>query len=331
MAKNFKSNKAYKSWLAYGHASGKFAETPGHQSVSIKGKRKKVKHEHGGPHDPLYTKLPEVEINSGPTYVSSLNDPRYQKYLQHKALYDELNTNRLTGIAKSNKLSLASIKRSIKNIEDLKETQTLDEDQLNTLKNLRQEAKEIESGNFDGTFRNLSYGQDAGYSFDVRGKAKEYLDRINELGLESNWLARGSDSEYYLPTIAAPTQEYVYDETEAAALRAEEAFAKKQALEQQLQQEQKLNVSYPEGSQLIQEDFDPAFGTYGNYMLTPTGKHIPVGKTKEDYEAWKQSQNPKNSGVEERRLTPMTFQYGGPYGNPQGIIKQNPRKVTASY
>ena len=43
MAKNFKSNKAYKSWLAYGHASGEFAKTPGNQKVSIKGKHKKVK------------------------------------------------------------------------------------------------------------------------------------------------------------------------------------------------------------------------------------------------------------------------------------------------
>ena len=51
MAKNFKSNKAYKSWLAYGHASGEFAKTPGNQKVSIKGNPKKVKHKHGGPHD----------------------------------------------------------------------------------------------------------------------------------------------------------------------------------------------------------------------------------------------------------------------------------------
>lgn len=52
MAKNFKSNKAYKSWLAYGHASGEFAKTPGNQKVSIKGKPKKVKHAHGGPKYP---------------------------------------------------------------------------------------------------------------------------------------------------------------------------------------------------------------------------------------------------------------------------------------
>ena len=52
MAKNFKSNKAYKSWLAYGHASGKFAKTPGNQKVSIKGNPKKVKHAHGGPKYP---------------------------------------------------------------------------------------------------------------------------------------------------------------------------------------------------------------------------------------------------------------------------------------
>lgn len=45
---NFKSAAAYKKWLAYGHASGEFAKTPGHQSVSIKGKKKKVKHQTGG-------------------------------------------------------------------------------------------------------------------------------------------------------------------------------------------------------------------------------------------------------------------------------------------
>lgn len=45
---NFKSNAAYKKWLAYGHASGKFAKTPGNQPVSIKGQSHKVKHEMGG-------------------------------------------------------------------------------------------------------------------------------------------------------------------------------------------------------------------------------------------------------------------------------------------
>jgi len=45
---DFKSNKAYKAWLAYGHASGEFAKTPGHQSVSIGGKPKAVKHANGG-------------------------------------------------------------------------------------------------------------------------------------------------------------------------------------------------------------------------------------------------------------------------------------------
>lgn len=42
--KNFKSKEAYKKWLAYGHASGEFAKTPGHQKVKIKGKSKKVSH-----------------------------------------------------------------------------------------------------------------------------------------------------------------------------------------------------------------------------------------------------------------------------------------------
>ena len=41
---NFKSGPAYKRWLAYGHASGEFKKSPGHQKVSIKGKKRKVKH-----------------------------------------------------------------------------------------------------------------------------------------------------------------------------------------------------------------------------------------------------------------------------------------------
>jgi hypothetical protein len=53
---DFKSKQAYQNWLKFGHATGKFAATPGHQSVSIQGKSKKVKHEHGGnlhgPDDP---------------------------------------------------------------------------------------------------------------------------------------------------------------------------------------------------------------------------------------------------------------------------------------
>lgn len=50
---NFKSPAAYKAWLAYGHASGEFAKTPGHQKVSIKGRPKKVQHAMGGLIDSL--------------------------------------------------------------------------------------------------------------------------------------------------------------------------------------------------------------------------------------------------------------------------------------
>lgn len=50
---NFKSPAAYKAWLAYGHASGEFAKTPGHQKVSIKGQPKKVQHAMGGLIDSL--------------------------------------------------------------------------------------------------------------------------------------------------------------------------------------------------------------------------------------------------------------------------------------
>ena len=69
MAKNFKSNKAYKSWLAYGHASGEFAKTPGNQKVSIKGKPKKVKHAHGGPHG----NPPKKRIKVGGTSIAIPN------------------------------------------------------------------------------------------------------------------------------------------------------------------------------------------------------------------------------------------------------------------
>lgn len=41
---DFSSVSAYKKWLAFGHASGEFAKTPGHQKVSIKGNKKEVKH-----------------------------------------------------------------------------------------------------------------------------------------------------------------------------------------------------------------------------------------------------------------------------------------------
>ena len=45
---NFKSKAAYNAWLAYGHASGEFAKTPGNQPVSIKGKSHGVQHKKGG-------------------------------------------------------------------------------------------------------------------------------------------------------------------------------------------------------------------------------------------------------------------------------------------
>ena len=41
---NFRSKAAYRRWLAYGHATGVFAKTPGHVKVYIRGKPHKVKH-----------------------------------------------------------------------------------------------------------------------------------------------------------------------------------------------------------------------------------------------------------------------------------------------
>lgn len=58
---NFKSNAAYKKWLGYVHATGKAESTPGHQSVSIKGKSHEVKHQLGGA---LYNELDALK-NSG--------------------------------------------------------------------------------------------------------------------------------------------------------------------------------------------------------------------------------------------------------------------------
>lgn len=63
---NFKSNAAYKAWLAYGHASGEFAKTPGHQPVSIKGKSKTVEHALGGElGDPETSPLNAYEVSYG--------------------------------------------------------------------------------------------------------------------------------------------------------------------------------------------------------------------------------------------------------------------------
>ncbi len=99
----------------------------------------------------------------------------------------------------------------------------------------------------------------------------------------------------------------IYKTPKSQVDKTEAAFNKMQALKEQQANEQQ-SINYPEGSQLIQENFDPAFGTYGNYMLTPTGEHIPVGKTEEDYIAWKNEPKEK-TGV--HVLPPMTFEYGG--------------------
>jgi len=40
----FKNKANYKKWLAYGHMHGQFEKTPGHQPVSIGGKKHHVEH-----------------------------------------------------------------------------------------------------------------------------------------------------------------------------------------------------------------------------------------------------------------------------------------------
>ena len=42
--RNFKSEKAYKKWAAYGNIHGDFAKTPGNTRVTIRGKKHKVNH-----------------------------------------------------------------------------------------------------------------------------------------------------------------------------------------------------------------------------------------------------------------------------------------------
>lgn len=71
---NFKSNAAYKAWLAYGHASGEFEKTPGHQKVSIQGNSKNVKHANGGGLDPI--NAPEVDpFAISPYALQPINAP----------------------------------------------------------------------------------------------------------------------------------------------------------------------------------------------------------------------------------------------------------------
>jgi len=41
---NFKSKKAYQKWLAYGHIHKAFVNVPGHQNITIHGRKHKVKH-----------------------------------------------------------------------------------------------------------------------------------------------------------------------------------------------------------------------------------------------------------------------------------------------
>lgn len=40
----FKSKATYKKWLAYGHIHKDFIKVPGHQAITIAGKKHKVKH-----------------------------------------------------------------------------------------------------------------------------------------------------------------------------------------------------------------------------------------------------------------------------------------------
>lgn len=42
--KNFRSKASYRRWLGYGHATGVFTATPGHQRVKIRGKPHRVSH-----------------------------------------------------------------------------------------------------------------------------------------------------------------------------------------------------------------------------------------------------------------------------------------------
>lgn len=74
---NFKSGAAYKAWLAYGHASGEFAKTPGHQKVSIRGKAKDVEHYQGGGTTPKGITDPRLQYFSEAPLTPSGAQPYY--------------------------------------------------------------------------------------------------------------------------------------------------------------------------------------------------------------------------------------------------------------
>ena len=233
MAKNFKSNKAYKSWLAYGHASG-------NQKVSIKGNPKKVTHEYGGPHDP----------STGPTYVSSPNDPKYLQY-------------------------------------------------LSDLKKYKQRNIDIQDERLDATDRWNRYSPNwTRNSPPFTYTLEDYLQRV-----------------LMLKPLSKPTQEFIYDEQEAIPLRAEEAFAKKQALEQQLLKEQSSD------NQIGKETVFKVGDNYVNAKDIDFTQELIPGKGFERKPADKPLQK-------ERRLTPMTFKHGGPHNPPKKRIKVGGTSIT---
>lgn len=96
---NFKSNAAYKKWLGYVHATGKAESTPGHQSVSIKGKSHEVKHQLGGA---LYNELDALKNSGIFAYGGNMYATRGQLDLPETSTGDgdevakEINLNEIT-------------------------------------------------------------------------------------------------------------------------------------------------------------------------------------------------------------------------------------------
>ena len=139
-------------------------------------------------------------------------------------------------------------------------------------------------------------------NIDIQDEKSDAIARYNKLypkAKDARPIDEYLQSVLMLEPLSKPTQEYVYDETEAAALRAEEAFAKKQALEQQLQQEKPLN----------------------NPTVTPQHKiyEMPYWSQRDAM-----PEKVKKPVAEERRLTPMTFKHGGKC-TPKGLLKQYKR------
>ena len=261
-----------------------------------------------------------------PIYVASSDDPRYQKYLKHLDLYNQLSNERETFLEKRRAMNLDMYKNML---EWYNANGFTDQEDLERIAEIKEEIELLEAAKGDytvrkgldqrtsGTSRNLSEIKSKGASFNIGGRSEEYMKLIDELGVDSNWLSAGTDGRYYLPTIEKPDQVVIVDEGYGAAADAENAFNKMQAVKKEIAKEQNSDINdpdIPEGYQLVQGYRDPLFGkTIGDRYVyagpsSDNKPDIPVGPTLEDYQAWKNTQPERPTG---ERTISASFKKGG--------------------